>query len=273
MDIKEQLSLFHNNPVVAWHEHINYSSSIGNPNYEYADKFMETVDMLGIDKVVSSVPIAEKRACTPERFCGANDLMNEMAKRYPGRVYGMAFVNPGYHDAMLCEIERCVKGFGFVGVKLYHQYWMDDPTQFALVEKCIELDVPILMHCGYVMDSQTKMLQPRLSNGVHMANIARRYPEATFIMAHIGGGGDWQWEIKAIADCKNVYADIGGSIYDRPLIEESVRYLGANRLLFATDGAWSSGVSKILGADISDEDKKTILAGYAFSKYLERTDK
>ena len=273
MDIKEQLSLFHNNPVVTWHEHINYAGSIGNPNYEYAEKFMETVDVLGIDKVVSSVPVVGKRDCTPEKFCGANDLMNEMAKRYPGRVYGMAFVNPGYHDAALREVERCVKEFGFVGVKLYHQYFMDDPTQFALVEKCIELDVPVLMHCGYVTDPLTKMMQPRLSNGVHMANIARRYPEATFIMGHIGGGGDWQWAIKAIADTPNVYADIGGSVYDRPLIEESVRYLGAERLLFATDGAWSSSVSKILGADISDEDKKTILAGRAFNKYLERSDK
>jgi len=92
-------------------------------------------------------------------------------------------------------------------------------------------------------------------------------------MAHIGGGGDWQWAIKAIADTPNVFADIGGSVHDRPLIEESVRYLGADRLLFATDGAWSSGVSKILGADISDEDKKTILSGRAFNKYLERAGK
>jgi len=197
----------------------------------------------------------------------------EATQRYPGRVYGQAFVNPGYCEEMKAELERCVKELGFVGVKLYHQYFMDDPAQFALVEKCIELDVPILMHCAHVMDPDTKLRQPRVSSGVHMANIARRYPEATFIMGHIGGGGDWQWAIKAIADCPNVFADVGGSVYDRPLIEESVRYLGADRLLFATDGAWSSGISKVLGADISEEDKKTIFSGRAFNKFIEKAGK
>ena len=88
-------------------------------------------------------------------------------------------------------------------------------------------------------------------------------------MAHIGGGGDWQWSVKAIADCPNVFADISGSISDRPLMEESLRCLGADRLLFGTDCVWDSSVAKILGADISDEDKKTILAGGAMLRFLD----
>ncbi|MBQ9985615.1 MAG: amidohydrolase [Oscillospiraceae bacterium] len=273
MDIKEQMKLLHDNPVVSWHEHINYESHVGNPNYAFAESFIKTLDVLGVDKVVSSVPVAAERHCTPEQFRAANDLMYEMTQLYPGRVYGQAFVNPGYCEEMKAELERCVKELGFVGVKLYHQYRMDDPAMFALVEKCIELDIPILMHCGKTMDPETSKRQPRISDGVHMANIARRYPEATFIMGHIGGGGDWQWEIKAIADCPNVYADVGGSVYDRPLIEESVRYLGADRLLFATDGGWSSSVAKVLGADISVEDKKTIFSSKAFNRFLEKAGK
>jgi len=273
MHIKDSMKLLHDNPVVSWHEHIQYESHIGKPNYTFADNFIKNMDLLGVDKVVASVPVAEDKHCPPEKFRAANDLMYEMTQRYPGRVYGQAFVNPGYCKEMEAELERCVKELGFVGVKLYHQYFMDDPAQFALVEKCIELDVPILMHCAHVMDPDTKLRQPRVSSGVHMANIARRYPEATFIMGHIGGGGDWQWAIKAIADCPNVFADVGGSVYDRPLIEESVRYLGADRLLFATDGAWSSGISKVLGADISEEDKKTIFSGRAFNKFIEKAGK
>lgn len=273
MNIQEKLALFHDNPVISWHEHINYESHVGNPNYAFAESFIKTIDTLGIDKVVSSVPVAENKHCTPEEFRAANDLMYEMTQLYPGRVYGQAFVNPGYCKEMKEELDRCVKELGFVGVKLYHQYRMDDPAQYALVEKCIELDIPILMHAGKTMDPETCKRQPRITNGVNMANIARRYPEATFLMGHIGGGGDWQFQIKAIADCPNVYADIGGSVYDRPLIEESVRYLGADRLLFATDGGWSSSVSKILGADITDEEKKTILSGKAFNRFIEKAGK
>ncbi len=271
MDIREKMNLLKETRVVSWHEHINYESHVGNPNYAFAQSFVNVLDTLGVDMVVSSVPVAANKHCTPEEFIAANDLMFEMTQLYPGRVFGQAFVNPGYQKEMLHELDRCVKELGFVGVKLYHQYRMDDPVQFALVEKCIELDIPILMHCGKTMDPATAARQPRISDGSHMANIAKRYPEATFIMGHIGGGGDWQWAIKAIADCPNVYADIGGSVYDRPLIEESVRYLGADRLLFATDGAWSSGIGKLLGSDISDEDKKTILGGGAFMRFIEKS--
>ncbi len=274
MDIREKMKLFYNNPVISWHEHVwNLPGEPDKLNFSHCDAQMETVAMLGVDKIVASLPIVSDKHCPPEKFIRANDVVYQATQRHPGKIYGQAFVNPGFIRESLSELERCVKELGFVGAKLYHQYFMDDPVMFPLIEKCIELDIPILMHCAKAMDAGTRERQPRLSNGVHMANAARRYPEATFIMAHIGGGGDWQWAIKAIADCKNVYADIGGSVHDRPLIEESVRYLGADRLLFATDGGWSSGVSKILGAEISDEDKKTILAGRAFDKYLERAGK
>lgn len=273
MNITETMKLVRDNPVTSWHEHIQYESHVGKPNYEFADNFVKNMDLLGIDKVVASVPIAADKHCPPEKFIAANNLMYEMTQRYPGRVYGQAFLNPGYSEATVKEIERCVKELGFVGVKLYHQYRMDNPAQFPLIEKCIELDIPILMHCGIPLDPDTTKRQPRISTGVHMANAAKRYPEATFIMGHIGGGGDWQYEIKAIADCPNVFADVGGSVYDRPLIEESVRYLGADRLLFASDGGWSSSLSKVLGADIPDEDKKTIFAGAAFSRFIEKAGK
>ena len=271
VNIREITGLLQQNPVISWHEHVpGENEGFEKLDTVFADNQLKVMDTLGIDKIVVSLPVAADRNCPPEKFIAANDIVYEAIQRYPGRVYGQAFVNPGYIKETIAELERCVKKLGFVGVKLYHQYFMDDPAMFPLIEKCIELDIPILMHCAHIMDPETRKRQPRCSGGDHMANIARRYPEATFLMGHIGGGGDWQWEIKAIADCPNVYADIGGSIYDRPLIEESIRYLGADRLLFASDGIWSSAISKVLGADISDEDKKTILSGRAFNRFIEK---
>lgn len=278
MNIREKMQLFHQNPVVSWHEHVSgimkdRGAEGDRLDVEACDAQMEVVDFLGIDKIVVSKPIPMDRHAPPEKWRRVNDLVYEAVQRYPGRIYGMAFVNPGYCDAMRDEIDRCVNELGFVGVKLYHHYFMDDPAQYALVEKCIDHDIPILMHSAHLTDPLTQRRQPRCTDGVHMANIARRYPEATFIMGHIGGGGDWKWSVKAIADCSNVFADIGGSIHDRPLVEESVRYLGADRMLFATDGMWSSSVSKILDAEISEEEKKTILAGRAFTRFLDKAGK
>ena len=269
MDIREKMKLLHDNPVVAWHEHI-CNDDLYHMDAEFIDKNIETMDLFGVDKVLTSKPLAFERQCPPEHFIEANNRTYEAMQRHPGRLYGEAFVNPGYYRETIKELERCAD-LGFSGVKLYHQYYMDDPAQFPMIEKCIDLNLFILMHSAKGTDWETNHVQPRLSDGSHMANIAKRYPEATFIMGHIGGGGDWKWSIKAIEDTPNVFADIGGSVHDRPLIEESVALLGADRLLFATDGPWASGISKVLGADISDEDKKTILSGKKMLKFIERT--
>ena len=273
MTIQEKMQLMHNNYVISWHEHVWFKERTLETDIARLEKDMETIDILGFDKMVISNPIVYDRHCSPELFIAANNSTYEAIQRYPGRLHGMAFINPGHHDAMIKEIDRCINDLGFVGVKLYHQYFMDDPVQFALVEKCIELDVPILMHSGHGTSPGAMTSQPRCSDGVHMANIAKRYPEATLLMGHIGGGGDWQWSVKAIADYPNVYADMSGSVHDRPLMEESVKYLGADRILFATDGTWDAATSKILGAKITEEEKKTILAGTAFQRFIEKAGK
>ena len=66
---------------------------------------------------------------------------------------------------------------------------------------------------------------------------------------------------------------MSGSAYDCPQMEEAVQMLGADRILFATDCSIVSCVGKILGADISEDDKKTILEGTAFLRFLERAGK
>ena len=274
MTIQKKLQFMHNNPVTSWHEHMfGTGAGLRGMVPELVENVVQTMDTLGIDKIVTCLPVSYDSKVGPEDFARANNYTYDCIKRYPKRVYGMCFVNPGFRDAMLDEVDRCVNELGFVGVKLMHQYFMDDPAMYPLVEKCIDLDIPIYMHTAHLMDPLSRSKQPRCSDGVHMANIARRYPEGTFIMGHLGGGGDWQWSLRAIADTPNVFTDIGGSICDRPLVEESVKHLGADRILFATDGSWSSTVGKLLGADISDDEKKTILAGTAFQRYLTRTRK
>jgi len=271
MNVREQMKLFHDNYVVAWHEHFTGDGFGWHEPFDAAmsDRGVAIMDLYGINKVMTSFPFVDPY-CTPEMFTDANNRTYAAMKRHPSRIGGQAFVNPLFFRETLKEVERCAD-LGFAGIKLLHQCPMDSPAMFPMIEKCIELDLHIMIHSAKCTDVNTNIIQPRLSNGVHMANAARRYPEAAFIMAHIGGGGDWKWSVKAIKNTPNVMADIGGSVHDRPMIEESVKLLGADRLLFATDWGWSSSLAKVLGADISEEDKKTILAGKRFARFAERT--
>lgn len=273
MRIQEKMSLMYDNPVNAWHEHV-WFNSLADPtlNTTNLDTIMIAYDRLGFDKVVVSLPVTNPKRCSAELFQLANKAVFDAMNRYPGKVYGMAYVHGGHMKEALYEIDHCIQDLGMVGIKLYYDYFMDDPIQDPIIEKCIDLDIPILMHSMRCMDPGNHKRQPLCSTGVHMANAAKRYPEATFQMGHFTIT-DWQYQLKAIAPYKNIYTDMSGSAYDCPQMEEAVEMLGADRILFATDCSVVSCVGKILGADIAEEDKKTILEGTAFLRFLERAGK
>ncbi len=180
----------------------------------------------------------------------------------------MAFLNPGYIRESLDEIDRCVNELGMIGIKLYNHYFANDPILHQLMEKCIDLDIPILFHAGKLtVEPQS---QPYLSNGIHFAKVAQKYPEAVIIHAHIGGGGDWKWSLRAMAECSNIFTDTSGSVHDTGIIEQTYKAMGAERILFGTDGSFGSSLGKITGADIPYEAKVEILNNTRFSRYLER---
>ena len=266
MFLKEQMKLFEQNKVVNWHEHVRGDRS-GQLDVEQCDLLVESAQKAHMDVLVVSRPISGGSP-TPDEFRTNNNVVAAAMKRHPGIIRGMAFVNPGFKKEALAEIDRCVNELGMVGIKLYNQYFISDPVLRPIIEKCIELDIPILEHAGKL--NLVPNPQPTISDGTHFAKAAKEYPEGIFIEAHIGGGGDWQWSLKAIADHPNVYTDISGSVYDEGIIEQTVHYLGANRTLFGTDGSFSQSIGKLLGANISQQDKITILNNPAFARYLER---
>jgi len=261
------LELLKNNTVVNWHEHVFFGAE-NKLNTEYCDKLAAHAKLVHFDTLAISNPMTSKTVA-PETVEAANNIIADVVSRHPDVFAGMCFVDPQNGELALREIERCVNELGFIGVKLYHQYKLDDPIQYPIVEKCIDLDIPILMHAGK-LSPPLDVTQPNLACGRQFYNIAQVYPEAVFIIAHIGGGGDWHWQFKGMNECPNVFIDISGSVYDYGIVEETVAAFGADRVLFGTDGSFCSGVGKLLGAELSDEDKITILGGPRFAKYLNR---
>ncbi len=269
--IKEKMKLFQENTVINWHEHVWFKDTWGGTddtlNLQHCDKLAESMVAMGVDLTVVSNPIVNEQFPTVERIKRANDTVFEAMERHPGVFKGLCFLNPGYIKEALYELDRCYDK-GMIGVKLYHQYQLNDPVMYPLIEKCIDMDIPILMHAGHARDGVPNLGQPRISDATYFVEVAKRYPEATFMMAHITGGGDWEWQIRTIVDCPNVITDMSGGVMDRSVVEKTVGILGADRLLFGTDISAGPSIGKILGADISDEDKKTILEGTRMKRFL-----
>ena len=250
--------------VIDCHDHLAHHSR---PSWQEDDrKLIDAADKLAIDQLCCSI-LTPRRPATVEGFRECNQWVAEAMRRFPGRILGYCFVNPGHTREALEEIRRSIEDRGFIGIKLYNDYVATEPVVWPIVELAIELRVPILHHAGHA--SWLPQPQPRISDAGHLAELSRRYPEAMLICAHICGGGDWEWTIKALRNVPSVCLDTSGSVIDEGVIEMAVRVLGADRLLFACDGSLTASVGRIRSAILSDSDRRKILAGN-FQRILSR---
>ncbi len=241
-------------PVIDCHAHLHHHSS--SAWKENDRKLIDAADKLGIDQLCCSI-LTPRRPATAAGFRECNQWVAEAMRRFPGRVLGYCYVNPGYSREALDEIRRCVLDRGFMGIKLYNEYTCNEPVVFPIVETSIDLRVPILQHAGHAHYPLTD--QPRISDGGHLAELGARYPEARLICAHVGGGGDWEWTIKALRHAKNVYLDTSGSVTDEGIVDLAARVLGVDRLLFGCDMSMTAGVGKIRASGLSAAEKQKIL--------------
>lgn len=220
-----------------------------------ADLLVACADTLGITECWCSSPITAGRMAPIEEVRAENDMILAGMARHPDRIRGLCFVIPG-PDA-IPELERCLDA-GMIGIKLYNQYRINDPIVRPIIELAVERRVPILEHAG-APNPEHKGGQPLISHGIHFAEVNDRYPNAIIYHAHMGGGGDWEYTIRALRDCSpNLYIDVSGSNLDDDQVGFAVEEMGAEQILFGTDGTMAGCVGKVIDADITDEARQMI---------------
>ena len=67
MTIQEKMQLMHNNYVISWHEHVWFKERTLETDIARLEKDMETIDILGFDKMVS--PTQLSMTVTAHRNC------------------------------------------------------------------------------------------------------------------------------------------------------------------------------------------------------------
>ena len=155
-----------------------------------------------------------------------NNVMLDICAREPHRTRMLVTVNPNYTDHALAEIERCVAR-GAIGVKLLASRRADDQLLDPVAEIAAERGLPILHHVW--QHRRREWPSQEISDGADLARLAARHPRANFILAHIGGGGDYMHTFPAVVDCPNIFPDLSGSGVDRGMLDEAVSALGARR--------------------------------------------
>jgi len=184
----------------------------------------------------------------------------------PGTIEGYCYVNPNYSSSV-SELKKGIEDCGMSGMKLWTAAYCDDPKVFPLIEKCIDYKVPILVHTFFKAINKLECE----SGGINVAGLAKRYPEAKILMAHLGA--NCHSEIKPIVGFKNVSVDISGSIFRNGDIDYVSSLIGAERILFGTDMPGASflvNLGQVEEANLTDTEKELIYYKNAL-KLMERS--
>ena len=205
--------------IVDAHVHIGKSTRL-QINADGAT-LVRVADELGFDKICCT----DLTALFYDMHEGNRLLAAEM-KRYPDRILGYASLHSTrFGQEAIDELDRCMHDYGMRGLKIYSTPDMSiaEPTTIPILEKCVELDVPILAHttpqeCEYLLGY---------------------VPEAKLIMAHAGGQpfakGDWNRAIMSAKRFENLYLDTATSTIDLGFLEACIAELGASKIIFGTD--------------------------------------
>ena len=189
--------------------------------------------------------------------------LGEAMRRYPGRLLGYVAIPSGrLGHAAVEAIDRYVGEYGMVGLKIY-----STPRAKARPERLLSVAEPGMLP---VLERAAELCLPVLAHATpdECAWLAERVPEATIVMAHMGGTaiatGDWVRAIWTAARLPNVYLDTASSTVDAGMLELAVEVVGAERVLFGTDTPLldpHTQLARVTGAELTGSDRDLILGG------------
>jgi len=186
-----------------------------------------------------------------------NDAMLALERQHSDRIRGYVTVNPNYTQHALGEIDRCLEK-GMIGIKLAASRRANDTLLDPICRSAASHRVPILHHIW--QRRRKDWPGQEASDATELCELAVRHPTVNFILAHIGGGGDWQHSLLAVRDVVNVHVDLSGSGVDGGMLEACLDAVGVGRMLWGADITMDTGWAKLryLKHLLSTEDLEMI---------------
>src|SRR3989475_8020027 len=169
---------------------------------------------------------------SPRGVTAGNDALLALQRAHPETVRGYVCVNPNYPAHARAEIVRCLDA-GMIGIKLAASRRADDPLLDPIAVLALERRVPVLQHIW--QHRRHDWPGQEASDATELCTLARRHPDVVFILAHIGGGGDWLHSLHAAADGPRVYVDLSGSGVGGGMLEAVIESGRVKCLLWGSD--------------------------------------
>lgn len=178
-----------------------------------------------------------------------------------GGIYCCGAIHPDAVDS-LNEISR-IKSLGLCGVKFHSEFqhfFPDEERMYPIYEKIAQEELFAVFHGGWdpVSEKEVRATPERFAAAV------KKFPELTFVIAHLGGMRLWNDVEKYIVGrFGNVYLDvsvIAGHISQGQLLR-IIKNHGADKILFGSDCPWTNPAAEIEMIEslpLPDRDKELI---------------
>ncbi len=194
-----------------------------------------------------------------------NNYTQATVEARPDRLFGLCFVNPALEAAAVREeLDLRLSHPAFRGIKLEVCLNCRDPRLDVVMERAIHYGVPVLHHSWYInlwsVSPAGVAKQAGRSEPHDVAALAKRFPEARIIMAHMEGCG--VRGLLDIAECPNVWVDTSGSQPFSGTLELALEILGPGRILFGSDlygRGLEAQLGRILGTEMPSPAREAIL--------------
>lgn len=237
--------------IVDFHTHIGkgdpfYYSSIEEEQLHVGpEKLLSEMKRCNVSK---SVVIPAFRLS--HRLIEANLQLAASIKNFKNRLFAFAWLDPRIEG--VCEhLDNLITQHDFKGLKLHpvlNGYYLTNESINPLIEKCINLQIPILTHTGWGPLGSVNLVD----------KLANRYPKAKIVMAHMIEPNC----VDVAKKNENVLIEISYATHPRR-IAQAVKAIGADKLIYGSDFPMGGGIefeiSKIMLAKINEEEKERIL--------------
>lgn len=158
----------------------------------------------------------------------ALEMLAAEMRRHSGQLAAYARVHPWYGDRAEALLENALADLGFAGLKLHPVTNLTHPgdeSSLRLIRQAARHGAPTLFHCG----------DEPLTTPLEIEQAAVGCPEATIVLAHMGGYAHHADAIAVAERNENVVLETSGLPYPA-VIADAVARIGAERVIWGSDG-------------------------------------
>jgi predicted TIM-barrel fold metal-dependent hydrolase len=234
--------------IIDSHTHVDLVESWG--WMDPPEAILELMDEANVDRAI----IMTYRDATGPDDPATNYIQNAVTK-YPDRLIGYVRRNPNAPGAIEA-LDQAIGDYKMKGLKLHPVSYVGFPfgeATLRLIRRAAQYSAPVLFHTG----------DEPLALPEEVAEAARLVPEATVIMAHLGGYFHNEAVISIADSLPNVYVDTSAVPYPW-MIRRAVDAFGAERVLYASDGPGCPPileVEKVRLSGLTMDEEELVFAG------------